>query len=159
MAVTTTEMPKGKELPELLRHPISTLQERLQTLESEAKDRLHEVLATSNSRLLELDGALAKVSKDDWTVPGMKRQLDDLRVRAETLRNSAMKRVQGMPAVAVERIVTGSRGPIQNLARSLGELAKRLEPGTVGKANGPAAPKAAKPAAPKAEKVAVEAKA
>lgn len=158
MAVTTTEMPKGKELNELLRHPLTTLQERLGTLEVEAKERLHDVLEVGNSRLLELDGALAKVSKDDWTVPGMKRQLTDLRVRAEKVRDSAMKRVQVIPAEAVERLVSGSRGPIQNLAKSLSELAKRLEPAAEAKTNGPKA--AARKPEPRVEKIEkVEAKA
>jgi predicted nucleic acid-binding Zn-ribbon protein len=150
---TTTEMPKAKELNELLRHPIATLQERLETLETEAKERLHDVLATGNTRLMELDGALAKVSKDDWTVPNMKRHLDDLRVRAENLRDNAVKRAQVIPAEAVEKIVTGSRGPIQNLARSLAELAKKLEPAAAQKANGP------KAAAPVVKTPRVEAKA
>jgi hypothetical protein len=145
MSVTTTELPKGKDLNEILRHPISTLQERLVTFETEAKVRLREVLATGNTRLLELDGALAKISKDDWTVPGMRRQLEDLRLRAESLRNTAVKRVETMPAAAVERIVHGSRGPIQNLARSLADLAKKLEPVEVAKA-ARVAPKAGKPA-------------
>ena len=46
----------------------------------------------------------------------MSKQLGGLRLRAETLRNNAMKRVEGMPAEAVLRIVTGSRGPIQRIA-------------------------------------------
>ena len=131
MAVTTTELPKGKDLNELLRHPISTLQERLGTFETEAKVRLREVLASGNTRLMELDDALAKISKDDWTVPGMRRHLDDLRVRAEKVRDSAMKRMQEMPADAVEKIVHGSRGPIQNLAKGLAGMAKKLEPDEV----------------------------
>jgi hypothetical protein len=133
MAVTTTELPRGKDLNELLRHPLSTLQERLGTFESEAKVRLREVLASGNTRLMELDEALARVSKDDWTVPGMRRHLDELRMRAEKVRDSAVKRMQEMPADAVEKIVSGSRGPIQNLARSLAGIARKLEPVEVDK--------------------------
>jgi len=133
MTVTTTELPRGKDLNELLRHPISTLQERLGTFETEARVRLREVLASGNTRLMELDEALAKVSKDDWTVPGMRRHLDELRVRAEKVRDTAMKRMQEMPADAVEKIVHGSRGPIQNLAKGLAGMAKKLEPDEVAK--------------------------
>lgn len=150
MAVTTTELPKGKELNEILRHPISTLQERFGTFETEAKVRLREVLANGNSRLMELDEALAKVSKDDWTVPGMRRHLEELKLRAEKVRDSAMKRVQEMPAEAVEKIVSGSRGPIQNLAKSLAGIAKKLEPVEIEKTV---------KAAAKTTRVAVEAKA
>lgn len=128
MSVTTSETSKAKELNDLLRHPLATLQETFGSIETEAKDRLRDVLATGNTRLMELDGALAKVTKDNWTVPAMRRQLDELRVRAESLRNSAMKRVQVMPGEAVELIATGSRGPIQTIAKSLAEFAKKLEP-------------------------------
>jgi hypothetical protein len=147
MAVTTTELPKGKDLNEMIRHPISALQETFETFETEAKVRLREVLATGNTRLMELDGRLAKVSREDWTVPGMKRHLDVFKVRAESFRDSAMKRVETMPADAVQKIVTTSRGPIQNLAKSLAEFARKLEPEV-------------KPAkvAPKATRVPVEAK-
>jgi hypothetical protein len=77
----------------------------------------------------------------------MKRHLDVFKVRAESFRDSAMKRVETMPADAVQKIVTTSRGPIQNLAKSLAEFARKLEPEV-------------KPAkvAPKATRVPVEAK-
>jgi hypothetical protein len=90
------------------------------------------------------------VSKHDWTVPGMRRHLDELRVRAEKVRDTAMKRMQEMPADAVEKIVHGSRGPIQNLAKGLAGMAKKLEPDEVAKP-ARAAAKAVKQAADKVE--------
>jgi hypothetical protein len=103
------------------------LQERIGALEAEAKGRIRRVLATGNAKLLEIDGALAKVAKDDWTLDGIRRQVDELRTRAATMRTEATKRAQAIPGDAVSFIATGSRVPVQTLAKQLGELAKKLE--------------------------------
>jgi hypothetical protein len=102
-----------------------TFQERFGALESEAKGRIRRALSTGNAKLLELDEALAKVAKDDWTMPALRKQLDQLRTRAEELRASALKRVQDMPGDAVSRIATGSRAPPEPRA-GLAEMAKRF---------------------------------
>jgi hypothetical protein len=105
-----------------------TLQERFGAFEAEAKGRIRRALASGNAKLLELDGALARVSKDDWTVPGIRRHVGQLRSRAVNMRSEATKRAQELPGEAVSRIVTGSRTPVQTLAKQLAELAKKLEP-------------------------------
>jgi hypothetical protein len=105
-----------------------TLQERFNTFEHEARGRIQRALATGNEKLLELDEALAKVAKDDWSVPRVKRELEELRARADTLRANALKRAGELPSEAVHRIATGTRTPIQNLAKGLAEIAKRLDP-------------------------------
>jgi len=104
------------------------LQERINTLEAEARGRIRRALSTGNEKLMELDGALAKVAKDDWTVPGMRRHLHELRARAENLRANALKRVEALPGDAVTKLATGTRTPVQNLAKGLAEWAKRIEP-------------------------------
>ncbi|HEX9308867.1 MAG TPA: hypothetical protein VF894_15340 [Anaeromyxobacter sp.] len=119
-----------------------TIQERFGALEAEAKGRIRRALSTGNAKLLEMDEALAKVAKDDWTVPGMKRHIDQLKARAEALRATAVKRVQKMPGDAVAKLATGTRAPVQNLARSLGEMAKKFEA---------PAPKSVRPVEPKVE--------
>src|SRR6266508_6809428 len=116
-----------------------TIQERFGALEAEAKGRIRRALSTGNAKLLEMDQALAKVARDDWTVPGMKRHIDQLKARAEVLRATAVKRVQKMPGDAVSKLATGTRTPVQNLARSLGEMAKKFEA---------PAPKSVKPVEP-----------
>jgi hypothetical protein len=102
-------------------------QERFGALESEARGRIRRALSTGNAKLLELDEALAKMAKDDWTIPTLRKQLDLLRARAEEMRASALKRVQELPGGALSRIATGSRAPVQNLARGLAHIAKRFE--------------------------------
>jgi hypothetical protein len=105
-----------------------TFQERFGALEAEAKGRIRRALSTGNAKLLELDETLAKVTKDDWSVPALRKQIDQLRARAEKLRSNALRRVQAIPGDAVSRLATGSRTPVQNLARGLAEIAKRFEP-------------------------------
>jgi hypothetical protein len=124
MAVTEREDVKSGEEK---RSPIAALQERFDALETNAKDRLRKALDTGNEKLRDLDEALARVAKDDWSVPGMRRHLDDLRARAENLRAAAVKRVGGIPGSAVSAIATGGRTPVQTLARGLAELSKKLD--------------------------------
>jgi pilus assembly protein TadC len=113
-----------------------TLHERINTFENEARGRIRRVLATGNEKLMHLDEALAKVAKDDWSVPR-------LRERAEHLRASALKRAGELPGEAVSKLASGTRAPIQNLAKGLADFAKRIEPA-------PAKPVEAKPPEPKA---------
>lgn len=119
-----------------------TLQERIGAFEAEAKGRIRRALSTGNAKLLELDGRLAKVAKDDWTVPGIRRHVEELRSRAVNMRSEATKRAQELPGEAVSLLATQTRAPLQTLAKQLAELAKRLEP---------PAPKAVKPAEAKPE--------
>ena len=105
-----------------------TLQERINTFEAEARGRIRRALSTGNEKLMELDGALAKVARDDWSVPGMRRHLHELRTRAETLGTTTRKKVEALPGEAVTKLASGTRTPVQNLAKGLAEWAKRMEP-------------------------------
>lgn len=103
-------------------------QERIDAFEAEAKGRIRRALATGNAKLLELDGALAKVTKDEWSVEGIRRHVEELRKRAATMRTEATRRAQAIPGEAVSYLATETRGPVQTLAKQLEELAKRFEP-------------------------------
>lgn len=105
-----------------------TLHDRFNTFENEARGRIHKVLATGNEKLKELDEALAKVTKDDFSVPRVKRELEELRTRAENIRANAMKRAGELPGEAVSRIASGTRSQLQTLAKGLADFAKRIEP-------------------------------
>jgi hypothetical protein len=127
MTEAMSEEPKKQALPEIVRSRITHLQERFGALELEARGRVSRALMSGNANLRELDRALERVSPDDWTVPGVRRQLDRVRARAETLRASALKRVAEMPGTAVSALASGARAPIQSLTSGLDELAKRIE--------------------------------
>jgi hypothetical protein len=102
-------------------------QERIGAVGAEAKGRLRRVLVTSNAKLLEIDGALAKVKKDDWTVDGIRRHIEELGARARSVGAEATKRAQAIPGDAALALVSGTRVPVQTLAKRLGEFAKKLE--------------------------------
>lgn len=110
------------------RAALNQLQARIETLEAEARGQLRKALGAGNGALLGLDGALARVSSEDWSVDGVRKRLEVLRAKAENLRSAALKRVAEMPGTAVSAIATSSRGPVQNLARELEKLAKKLDP-------------------------------
>jgi hypothetical protein len=109
------------------RTALEQLQTRLGTLEASARERLGRALGAGNGALRELDEALARVSSEDWTVEGVRRRLGLLRARAENLRAAALRRVAELPGSAVSALASGSRAPVQGLARELDRLAKRLE--------------------------------
>jgi hypothetical protein len=104
------------------------IQERFVAMEQQARGRISKVLTHGNERLRELDRALARVSREDWSVAGMRKHLEAWRVRAENLRAVALKRAGEMPGEAVSALATGTRKPVQNLAKGLADIAKRLEP-------------------------------
>jgi hypothetical protein len=104
------------------------IQERFTAMEQQARGRISRVLTQSNERLRELDQALARVSREDWSVRGMRKHLEAWRVRAENLRAVALKRAGEMPGEAVSALATGTRKPIQNLAKGLADMARRIEP-------------------------------
>ncbi|MGC3998236.1 MAG: hypothetical protein QM767_12440 [Anaeromyxobacter sp.] len=110
------------------RNPMMVLAERFDALESEARGRLLKVIGAGNDALHGIDEKLAKVSKDDWTVDGLRKRLDGLRARAEELRTTAVRRMSEMPATAVTRLASTTRVPVQNLSRELDRLAKMIEP-------------------------------
>lgn len=107
---------------------LSALQARFDALESQARGRIRKALGAGQNRLSELDEALARLSKEDWSVEGMRKRLEVLRARADQLRVNALKRVNEIPGSAVSALATGSRTRVQNLARELERLAKLVEP-------------------------------
>lgn len=129
-ATTVTQEPPQVAAPVSARGleaRMSQLQASINKLEGEARGRLRKALGAGNDALLELDSALARVAHDDWTLTGLRRRLNELRARAETLGESAMKRAGELPGTAVSALATRTRAPIQGLARELDRLAKRIE--------------------------------
>jgi hypothetical protein len=128
-----------------------TLHERFNTLETEARGRIGRALSTGNEKLLELDEALARMAREDWSVPGLRRHLHELRARAENLTSSTLKRVEAIPGEAVAKLASGTRAPVQNLAKELAGWARRIEPHEAPTAV-EARPAEAEAAGPKAER-------
>jgi len=121
-----------------------TLNEKMSSMETETRKGIHRVLSTGNEKLLEIDRALSRVDGEDWSVPGVKRHLGQLRAKAE----KTLRRAGELPGEAVSRLASGTRAPIQNLARGLAEMAKKVEPPAARQESGTAAnrPVAPRPA-------------
>lgn len=107
---------------------LRALQARIDELEEGARERLLRALGAGQHRLSELDVALERMTHEDWTVEGMKRRLETLRRQAESLRATALRRVNEIPATAMNALAAGTRVPVQNLARELERLARLVEP-------------------------------
>ncbi len=110
---------------------LKALQARFDELEAGARERLLKALGAGQHRLTELDGALEKWAREDWSVEGMRKRLDGLRKQAEGLRATALKRVNEIPGTAVKGLAATTRVPVQNLARELERLARLMEPKAV----------------------------
>lgn len=117
----------GHDRQDRIRQRLTDFQTRLDALETDARHRIRKALGAGNHALHDLDERLARMSREDWSVPGMRRRVEGLRARAENLRSNAMKRVSEMPGEAVSKLATGSRVPVQNLARGLERLVRRLD--------------------------------
>jgi hypothetical protein len=107
---------------------LTALQARFEALEDEARGRIWKALGAGHDRLSELDQALGRMSREDWSVDGMRRRLEGLRARTEALRESTLRRMNELPASALAALATGTRRPVQNLARELERLARLVEP-------------------------------
>jgi tRNA A37 threonylcarbamoyltransferase TsaD len=91
------------------------------------KFRLEHLIESGNARLAELDERLARVSKDDWSFSGIRRRVEALRPRAEHARDDALKRLDKLPAQAISAVASVSRERVQDLARGLKWVEKRLD--------------------------------
>lgn len=117
-------------IPEMFRKPIATLQTRADTLDQKARGRLGALLHRGTASLDDMDRFLERMSKEDWTVHGLRRRLDQLRSRALTARTSALRRLDEMPGTAVTALANAGRARVHDLTRGLDALARRIEPAT-----------------------------
>jgi hypothetical protein len=107
---------------------LEALQARFDALEAGARERLVKALGAGQHKLGELDGALERMTHEDWTVDGLRKRIEVLRSRAEEVRSSALKRVADMPASAVTAFAKGSRAQVKTLSREIERLVKLIEP-------------------------------
>jgi hypothetical protein len=124
----TAHVKKPAAESEPKKSPRATVQERIDALEVGAKKRVDHLLESSSAGLSRLDHFLERVSKEDWTLTGIRRRLTELRGKAENARSSALKRFDEMPGEAVSAIASAGRARIQDLSRGLQSIARRMEP-------------------------------
>ena len=124
---TAEKLKKTPAAAEPGRNQRTAVQERIDALETGAKKRLDYLLESGNAGLSRIDHFLERVSKEDWTITGMRRRFVELRSKAENAGTSALKRVDEMPGEAVSALATAGRARIQDLSRGLSAIAKKLE--------------------------------
>jgi archaellum component FlaC len=130
---TPLETPQAKQED---RKPLEALHARFDALEAEARDRLWKALDAGQHRLSDLDEALERLAREDWSVEGMRKQFGALRVRGERLREKVLEKMNEMPASAVSALAGGMRSRVQRLVRELERLEKMVEPHAEKKAAG-----------------------
>lgn len=141
-------------VPAFLKEPLEAAQERLEQFEEEAQRLFRELMDKGRASRKDLEQAVARLSRQDFTFPELKHRLErlrdqgaeraaDLRGKAEGWRTEAMERLSDLQARAVAFLGVASRDEVQELSREIDRLARRIE-------------KSAKPRRRKAGKPAVE---
>lgn len=107
---------------------VNVLQARLDEFESGARERLIKALGAGQHRLTDLDGALEKWAREDWSVEVLRKRLEALRKLIEILRAKAVERMKELRAMVLKGFASSTRVAVQILARELDGLVKMLEP-------------------------------
>ena len=90
------------------------------------RGRLGNLIESGNTRLLELDHLLDRLSKEDWSFSGMRKRAEELRARAKSARAAALQRVDEIPGKALSAFAAAGRARVQGLARGLRWVEDRL---------------------------------
>lgn len=149
---TRTAGARAIRVPAFLKEPLEAAQERLEQFEEEAQRLFKELMDKGRASRKDLEQIVARLSRQDWTLPELKQRLErlreqgveraaDLRGRAETWRTEAMERLSELQARAVAFLGVASRDEVRELSREIDRLAKRIEKGAK-----PRRKKAARPA-------------
>jgi DNA repair exonuclease SbcCD ATPase subunit len=140
-------------VPAFLKEPLEAAQERLEQFEEEAQRLFRELMDKGRASRKDLEQMVARLSRQDWTLPELRHRLErlrdqgveraaGLRGKAETWRTEAMEKLSELQARAAAFLGVASRDEVQELSREIDRLAKRI-----GKGAKPRRKKAARPAA------------
>lgn len=98
-----------------------------ETTSTDLKRRLGQLVEIGSARLTQLDERLARVSKEDWSLTGMRRQVKALRAKGLEARSAALKWLDGLPGEAIAAAAVAGRGQVRSLASSLKWVERRLD--------------------------------
>lgn len=111
------------------RKRLARLDRRIDQLEASALGQLRRALGAGQQRLLALDEALERVSRDGWASGRRLREaLEAAGARARRARAAARERLDALPRAAITALAGGTRVPVQTLAGELRRLARAVEP-------------------------------
>jgi hypothetical protein len=131
---------RALKVPEFLKEPLEAAQERLERLEVEAQRVWNDLMVRGRAGRKDIEQILARLSKQDWSLPEMRTALEKLREqgavraaewrgKAETWRAEAMERMVLLQGKAVAFLGVATREQVEELSRELDRLARKIERG------------------------------
>jgi polyhydroxyalkanoate synthesis regulator phasin len=137
---TGGEMPanvKNPRVPEFLREPLESAQQRLEAFEEEAQKVFKDLVQKGRASRKDFATLVQRLSKQDWNTElrgrfGKLRAQGKVRAtqwrgKAESFRADAMDTLEDLQSKAIEFLGVASREQVEELARELEKLVKRLD--------------------------------
>ncbi|WP_373046257.1 MbeD/MobD family mobilization/exclusion protein [Vulgatibacter sp.] len=104
------------------REQLAAVEQRLQQYENEAQKRIRELADRGSASRKELEELVAKVKSGE-----LLSHAAELRSRAEQTGTEVLKRLEGLPEKAFERMGVATRPQIAELGQQVNRLSRRLE--------------------------------
>jgi hypothetical protein len=138
MAEARTNDHRASKVSDFLREPIEAAQARIGLLEEEAQRVIKDLMVRGRASKKDIEHIVHKLSKQDWTFPEMKQRLEKLRGqgaeraaewrgKAESFRAETLERMVELQGRAVAFLGVATREQVEELAKELDRLARRLE--------------------------------
>jgi DNA-binding transcriptional MerR regulator len=137
MSETRNDQTRSVKVPEFLREPLSAAQVKLEQFEEDASRVFRDLMVRGRAGRKDIEHIVARLSKQDWTLPEMKQRLERLRDqgaeraagwrgKAETFRAEVLERMLELQARAVSFLGVATREQVQALSRELERLERRI---------------------------------
>lgn len=138
MAEARTNDHRASKMADFLREPIEAAQARIGLLEEEAQRVIKDLMVRGRASKKDIEHIVHRLSKQDWTFPEMKQRLEKLRGqgaeraaewrgKAESFRAETLERMVELQGRAVAFLGVATREQVEELAKELDRLARRLE--------------------------------
>jgi hypothetical protein len=126
------------KVPEFLREPLEAAQARLEAFEEEAQKVLKDLMEKGKASRKDFAELVQRISKQDWSLDEVRGRFDklreqgveraqELRAQADTFRSEALERLVELQAKTVSFLGVASREQVEDLAREIEKLSKRIE--------------------------------
>jgi phage terminase small subunit len=128
---------RAVKVPEFLKEPLEAAHARLEQFEVDAERVLRDLMDKGRASRKEIEQIVARLSKQDWTLPEVKHRIVKLREqgveravewrgRAESFRTEAMERVVDLQGRAIAFLGVASRDQVDELSKEIDRLAKKI---------------------------------
>ena len=129
---------RATKMADFLREPIEAAQARIGLIEEEAQRVIKDLMVRGRVSKKDIEHIVHRLSKQDWTFPEMKQRLEKLRDqgaeraaewrgKAESFRAETLERMVDLQGRAVAFLGVATREQVEELAKELDRLSRRLE--------------------------------